>query len=483
MPLPKFRTWKNCLLKLWTFACNVSLSSWRTDEILLLFICSVLITSQLAETGSLIWLKVNLDLIRFDSTSGSFRSFSTELAMKLLESSRFEVLNSALFVKTGDSRIVGRCLKESRLSLSMSRTFRPSLFSTELRATRARWSARTSSSTKSSPPRRRGGRRTLSRPCPRPKTVTEDTPWARGKERGRCRRLTTAATRWTDWGDVSNRKWKMTCLFLNATYRKTICATASPARRFSISFLPWTPPFPTTTLGTRRRPNSAKSPAYRWDPHLNIKRGRPIYLRNHIKHVVNNVDNLLSVTASDHYSGVHDSLWTTLNEEIALPECNIYSYNPDLQSGAFDGVSRDAPVVTPLFSRRSLWRGRLLVVVQLLILQPQAKAHRLVHVQSPEPFFFAQRGPVPSGTGKPRLILKAWLLDSHFTFIYSKEDFDATLQFEDWMYLGKIWSSLKIHVRNKSTDSKLYFYNKIRAFLILLKLLLVDFQKIWTQRS
>ena len=53
------------------------------------------------------------------------------------------------------------------------------------------------------------------------------------------------------------------------------------------------------------------------------------------QHVMTTVDNLLSVTATDQYSRVHDKLWATINEEITLPECDIYSYNPDLQSDPF----------------------------------------------------------------------------------------------------------------------------------------------------
>lgn len=54
-----------------------------------------------------------------------------------------------------------------------------------------------------------------------------------------------------------------------------------------------------------------------------------------IQFVTNNVDNLLSVTASSQYSKVHEKLWVTLNEEIDLQECDIYSYNPDLTSDPF----------------------------------------------------------------------------------------------------------------------------------------------------
>jgi len=53
-----------------------------------------------------------------------------------------------------------------------------------------------------------------------------------------------------------------------------------------------------------------------------------------------NVDNLLSVNASDHYNKIRDNLWAALNEEIVLPECNIYSYNPDLQSGQWPSICR-----------------------------------------------------------------------------------------------------------------------------------------------
>jgi len=54
-----------------------------------------------------------------------------------------------------------------------------------------------------------------------------------------------------------------------------------------------------------------------------------------IQFVMRNVDNLLSVTASSSYGKVHEKLWVTLNEEINLQECDIYSYNPDLTSDPF----------------------------------------------------------------------------------------------------------------------------------------------------
>jgi len=54
-----------------------------------------------------------------------------------------------------------------------------------------------------------------------------------------------------------------------------------------------------------------------------------------LQFVTNNVDNLLSLAASSLYSKIHDKLWVTLNEEINLVDCDIYSYNPDLTSDPF----------------------------------------------------------------------------------------------------------------------------------------------------
>jgi len=51
--------------------------------------------------------------------------------------------------------------------------------------------------------------------------------------------------------------------------------------------------------------------------------------------VTSNVDNVLSVAASSLFSKIHDKLWITLNEEINLVDCDIYSYNPDLASDPF----------------------------------------------------------------------------------------------------------------------------------------------------
>lgn len=53
------------------------------------------------------------------------------------------------------------------------------------------------------------------------------------------------------------------------------------------------------------------------------------------QYVISNIDGLLSVTVGEPYAKIHDKMWQTLNEEICLPECFIYSYNPDLASDPF----------------------------------------------------------------------------------------------------------------------------------------------------
>lgn len=51
--------------------------------------------------------------------------------------------------------------------------------------------------------------------------------------------------------------------------------------------------------------------------------------------VTNAIDTNLSATARDHYAALRQPLWTTIGDEITLPECDIYSYNPDLGSDPF----------------------------------------------------------------------------------------------------------------------------------------------------
>lgn len=51
--------------------------------------------------------------------------------------------------------------------------------------------------------------------------------------------------------------------------------------------------------------------------------------------VMNAVDSNLSATAGDQYSLLRQQLWAAIEDEIAMNECDIYSYNPDLSSDPF----------------------------------------------------------------------------------------------------------------------------------------------------
>jgi hypothetical protein len=55
----------------------------------------------------------------------------------------------------------------------------------------------------------------------------------------------------------------------------------------------------------------------------------------HLQTVINSVDNLLSITAMENYTKVRHELWRTLDEEICLQNCDIYSFCPDLTSDPF----------------------------------------------------------------------------------------------------------------------------------------------------
>ena len=54
-----------------------------------------------------------------------------------------------------------------------------------------------------------------------------------------------------------------------------------------------------------------------------------------LQFVTNNIDNLLSISAPRQYSKIHEKLWISLNQEIVLLDCDIFSYNPDLISDPF----------------------------------------------------------------------------------------------------------------------------------------------------
>lgn len=51
--------------------------------------------------------------------------------------------------------------------------------------------------------------------------------------------------------------------------------------------------------------------------------------------VARTIDSNLSATACQEYEALKPQLWEAINHEISLSECDIYSYNPDLNSDPF----------------------------------------------------------------------------------------------------------------------------------------------------
>ncbi|RZF41077.1 hypothetical protein LSTR_LSTR002709 [Laodelphax striatellus] len=51
--------------------------------------------------------------------------------------------------------------------------------------------------------------------------------------------------------------------------------------------------------------------------------------------VMNAVDSNLSAAAGEQYRSLRSHLWSAIEDEISMSECDIYSYNPDLMSDPF----------------------------------------------------------------------------------------------------------------------------------------------------
>lgn len=51
--------------------------------------------------------------------------------------------------------------------------------------------------------------------------------------------------------------------------------------------------------------------------------------------VVSTVDNQLQAAAGESFGNLKQNLWSSVDEEIILRECEVYSYNPDLSSDPF----------------------------------------------------------------------------------------------------------------------------------------------------
>ncbi|KAK5646002.1 hypothetical protein RI129_004466 [Pyrocoelia pectoralis] len=170
--------------------------------------------------------------------------------MKLLESSRFEAINNALSIKTGDSKIVGRiesysCKMAGGEKAMYKRFNAEGIHPNDLQAL--------------SPPQ--GYSRSVS--------GDEDGPLC----------------------DTISRK---SLFYLIATLNSA---------------------FPDYDFMDAKSHEFSKEPSLQW--------------------VMNAIDTNLSATAGEYYRSLRQQLWSAVEDEIDMKECDIYSYNPDFASDPF----------------------------------------------------------------------------------------------------------------------------------------------------
>lgn len=180
--------------------------------------------------------------------------------MKLLESSRFEAINSALSFETGDCRIDGRIESYScKMIVADKRLFKSIMNDLavgphELQA--------------------------LSPPQTGFSSQSFNKPHSQGEEGG---------------GPLCDTISRKTLFYLISTLN----ASFHPDYDFSQA----------------RSDEFSKEPSLTW--------------------VTNAIDSNLFATANQVYSTLQPQLWAALDNEICLSECDIYSYNPDLDSDPF----------------------------------------------------------------------------------------------------------------------------------------------------
>jgi len=220
--------------------------------------------------------------------------------MKLLESSRFEVVNSALFLDSGETKIHGRIESYSCKMIGVDKQ-KYKKFNSE--------TDRPPNSVEAlSPPTNGFGcydgtsrQRTYSRTYSSSHSEDDETVSGNAATGG-VTGVTASTSGVTAFVTSEQHPQQTLCDVIS---RKTLF--------YLISTLNMA--FPDYDFSDTRGSNFSKEPS--------------------LQFVMNNVDNLLSVTASERYAKVHSSLWATLNEEICLPDCDIYSYDPDLMSDPF----------------------------------------------------------------------------------------------------------------------------------------------------
>ncbi|XP_011499103.1 PREDICTED: repressor of RNA polymerase III transcription MAF1 homolog [Ceratosolen solmsi marchali] len=182
--------------------------------------------------------------------------------MKLLESTRFEAINNALSITTGDSKIIGRIESYScKMAGNDKQLYKR--FNAEQGVTPHDFQAL-------SPPQTSLGTSPGHSYFRRSITSDDDGPLC----------------------DTISRK---TLFYLIATLNSAF--------------------FPDYDFSDAKSHEFSKEPSLQW--------------------VMNAVDSNLSATAGDHYRTLRAALWATIEDEISMNECDIYSYNPDLASDPF----------------------------------------------------------------------------------------------------------------------------------------------------
>lgn len=182
--------------------------------------------------------------------------------MKLLESSRFEAINTALSIETGDSKIFGRI--ES--------------YSCKMAGTDKQLYKRFNSEQGTTP-------HDLQALSP-PQTALGVSPG---------RSYYSRSVSGDEEGPLCDTISRKTLFYLIATLN----AAFHPDYDFSDA----------------RSHEFSKEPSLQW--------------------VTNAVDGNLSATAGEQFRSLRSQLWAAVDDEVALAECDIYSYNPDLSSDPF----------------------------------------------------------------------------------------------------------------------------------------------------
>lgn len=240
--------------------------------------------------------------------------------MKLLESSRFEVVNSALFVETGDSKILGRIESYSCKMIGTDKQLYKK-FNAEVEGRTFRTLEALS------PPENGFGGYGVS--PTQTTTHSHVVLQTQISQRGNKPRTYSSSLSEDDDGIPAIQEKQTT----QSNPEQWPFTDTSPSGVTSTSSngAPLCDVISRKTLFYLISTLNAAFPDYDFTD----TRSSEFSKEPNLQYVMENVDSLMSVTATEHYGKVRNSLWSTLTEEIVLPECDIYSYNPDYLSDPF----------------------------------------------------------------------------------------------------------------------------------------------------